>query len=149
MAIIRKLPVMSVVLWCALACRDFSFAVPVTPEATYLNQLFSGITSGEYAKSAVADVLEELAPVWGILPIEFIPLEDELNRFIQRETQRQARHIIQTQAGAMGLSSSLSLNSHTSTPQPGAGRRTHGAKPMRLKARFSPNRIGLSLYWRF
>lgn len=125
------------------------WSLPTNLENTQANSFLSNLTNGGYARMAVADVLEDFIPFWNMLPIEFAPLEEEFARFIQRETSRQTRRLVQRSIGNLGLSGPLSLVSYSSSPGGATARYSRARRPLRLRARVSRSRLGLSLNWAF
>ncbi|MBI2070830.1 MAG: hypothetical protein HYT79_09555 [Elusimicrobia bacterium] len=132
------------------ALYPYAWGVPLTPEATETNKFLSNLTSGGFAKAAVVGILEDITPVWNLLPFELSPLEDEISRLVERETVRRASMLVRTGVGEIGLTGPLSLSSGVYVPGSASARRSNSSRrPVRLRAKVSPHRIGLSFLLRF
>lgn len=118
-------------------------------EETPINQFFSQITSGGYARSAVAGILEQV-PLLNMLPFEFSMFEDEISQLLEKESSRLARRAVHQELGRMGLGGNLSL---TAGPSPQNRRlsfqRSDLAGGLKWHAHVSSRRLALSLLYRF
>ncbi|MBI4370286.1 MAG: hypothetical protein HY547_08665 [Elusimicrobia bacterium] len=126
-------------------------AAPINPESTELNQFFYNLANGVYVSGAVNEFLEETVPFWDVLPIEFAPIEDEIQRVVRRETVKGAKQLFSEGVGSLGLQGSLSLGSGAPSSQASNPRRQ--SRPpqnsVRVKLHASFSRLALSLYWKF
>ena len=134
-----------------MATFSYAWCVPVSPESTQTNTFLANLASGAYARMAVSNIFRDIAPaIWNTLPIEFAPLEDEVGRFVERETQMGVKNLVKAGVGEMGLQGSLSLASCAVGPAaPSQSRRVSPRRSLRLHASASRDRLKLSLLWSF